>query len=282
MTMAGPTVKRLQLGIELRKLREAAGMSQLDAATAIKTSKSRLSAVETGRNVLTYPEQRMLLCDLYLAEHRVEELEVLRAEGAKRGWWGTYGLPEWLAGYVGLEHDAKKVRAFGVALIPGLLQTEAYARASFAADERWTSEKEIGKRIAARMHRQKRLTDLDFPLALTAVVSEEALVRCVHHPLVAVDQLRLLVERAELPNVELRVLPFTAALHVGMSGPFSLLSFPDRLLPDVAYQEYPVGGHLIDDETMVPQLDKLFDKLHGLTLGANESQAKIVELAEHI
>jgi transcriptional regulator with XRE-family HTH domain len=282
MTMAGPTVKRLQLGIELRKLREAVGMSQQDAATAIKTSKSRLSAVETGRNVLTYPEQRMLLRDVYLAEHRVEELEVLRAEGAKRGWWGTYGLPEWLAGYVGLEHDAKKVRAFGVALIPGLLQTEAYTRASFAVDERWTSEKEIGKRIAARMHRQKRLTDPDSLLELSAVVSEEALVRCVHHPLVATDQLRLLTERAELPNVELRILPFTAALHVGMSGPFSLLSFPDRLLPDVAYQEYPVGGHLIDDENTVSQLDKLFDKLHGLTLGANESQAKIVELARNI
>ncbi len=276
--MPGPTIRRKQLGIELRRLREAAGVSRQEAAAALKCSPARIGHIEVGKNALGYAELVVLLRDHYGADDlTLSTLEELRQEAAKRGWWSTYGLPEWLAGYVGLEHDASNLRSFEEALIHGLLQTEEYARACYALDERW-STREVDRRVAARMQRQQRLTG-DNPLQLTAVMSETALVRCANSP-VASNQLRQLLERAQWTNVELRVLPLRAGLHVGMAGSFSLLSFPDQLLHDAAYQEYAVGGHVIDDDGVVSQLDRLFGKLHGQALGANESMALIAELAK--
>ena len=281
MPMAGPTIRRVQLGTELRRLREAAGMSRPEAAAAIKTSKSRLAAIELGRNVVSFSELVVLLRDHYHGtEEQLATLEEIREEASQRGWWSTYGLPEWLAGYVGLEHDAASVRTFEPELIPGLLQTEEYARACFALDDRW-SAKEVDRRVGVRLQRQERLSGSD-PLHLTVVISEGALARCAHHPKIAAGQLRQLAEQASWPNIELRVLPHSAGLHVAMAGSFSLLSFPDQLLPDAAHQEYVVGGHVIDDPSVVSQLSKLFDKLRSQALAPNESLTMIAELADTI
>ena len=278
MPMAGPTIRRVQLGTELRRLREAAGMSRPEAAAAIKTSNSRLAAIELGRNVVSFSELVVLLRDHYHGtEEQLATLEEIREEASQRGWWSTYGLPEWLAGYVGLEHDASTVRTVELELIPGLLQTEDYARAVYVLGER-LSPKEIERRTAVRMQRQERLLGPD-RMQLTAVVSEGALLRCARHTAVAAEQLTKLLDRAQWPNIELRVLPFDAGLHVGMAGAFSLLSFPDQLLPDAAHQEYAVGGHIVDDQTVVSQLDRLFDKLRSQALGSDESLAVIAELA---
>jgi Domain of unknown function (DUF5753) len=220
----------------------------------------------------------VLVRDTYHAGHAVTALEEIRDEASKRGWWSTYALPEWLAVYVGLEHDATEVRELALESIPGLLQTEGYMRTLLTIDVR-LSEKEVNKRLPARLQHQERLTG-DDPLKLTAVVSEAALVRCVRDRRVAAAQLSQLVDRAAWPNIELRVLPFEAGLHVGMNGPFSLLSFPADLLADVAYHEYPVGGHLIDNQSIVSQLDTLFNELRSQALGPNESLALIAQLAQ--
>lgn len=276
--MAGPTVRRIQLGRELRQLREAAGVSPLEARAAIGCSKSRFEHIERGRNVPSKAELLVLVRDTYRAGHTVEALEEIRDEASKRGWWSIYALPEWLAVYVGLEHDATEVRELALESIPGLLQTEGYMRTLYTIDVR-LSETEITKRLPARLQRQERLIG-DDPLKLTTVVSEAALVRCARDRRVAVDQLAQLVERAGWPNIELRVLPFDAGLHVGMNGPFSLLSFPDDLLADVAYQEYVVGGHVIDNPSIVSQLDTLFNELRSQALGTDESLAMIAQLAK--
>jgi hypothetical protein len=276
--MAGPTVRRIQLGRELRRLRDAAGISPLEARSAIGCSKSRFEHIERGRNVPSKAELVVLVRDTYHAGHAVAALEEIRDEASKRGWWSTYALPEWLAVYVGLEHDATEVRELALESIPGLLQTEGYMRTLYTIDVR-LSETEVNKRLPARLQRQERLTG-DDPLKLTAVVSEGALLRCARDRRVAADQLTQLVERAAWPNIELRVLPFDAGLHVGMNGPFSLLSFPDDLLADVAYQEYVVGGHVIDNESIVSQLTTLFSELRSQALGPNESLALIAQLAK--
>ncbi|MGH3825643.1 MAG: helix-turn-helix domain-containing protein [Pseudonocardiaceae bacterium] len=278
--MAGPTLRRVQLGIELRQLREAANMSRPEAAAAIKTSKSRFAAIEVGRNVVSYSELIVLVRDHYHGSaEQLAALEEIREEASQRGWWSTYGLPDWLAGYVGLEHDASEVRTLDPEIVPGLLQTESYMRRLCATDVR-LSAKEVDKRIPARLQRQVRLTGAN-PLRLTAVVSEAALVRCARDEAVADDQLAHLVEVARWPNVELRVLPFDLGLHVGMAGPFSLLSFPGGLLPDAGYQEYLVGGHMIDDGAAVAQLAMLFGELRSQALGPNESLTMIAQLAKH-
>lgn len=278
--MAGPTARRLQLGIELRRLRETAHVSPQQAADALKCSRARISHIEKGRNVLSYAELFKLLRHHYGADDvTIDALEELREEASKRGWWSTYGLPEWLAGYVGLEYDATSIRALELEMIPGLLQTEQYATAQYSLDERWSAN-DIKRRVAVRMQRQERLVG-PRPLELTTVVSEAALVRCARHSAVAATQLKHLVDRARWPNIELRILPFAVGLHVGAAGPFSLLSFPDQLLPDAAYQEYAVGGDVIDDQAVVSRLDKLFSKLCSQTLGPTESLALIAELAEN-
>jgi transcriptional regulator with XRE-family HTH domain len=277
--MAGPTIRRRQLGIELQRLREAAQVTRPAAAAAIGCSPARIGHIESGRNVLGKAELIVLLRDHYQVDDSTfATLENLRQEASRRGWWSVYGLPESLSGYIGLESDATSVRSLELELIPGLLQTEAYARTLY--DLRGSlSPNEVDRRVAARMQRQERLVGRD-PLHLTAVVSQAALERCTQQSPIAAAQLAHLRDRAQWPNVELRVLPFELGLHVGMAGPFSLLSFPDELLADVAYQEYAVGGHVIDDASVVSQLDTLFGELRSQALGRNESLAMIAQLAE--
>ncbi|HEX5349616.1 MAG TPA: helix-turn-helix transcriptional regulator [Pseudonocardiaceae bacterium] len=276
--MAGPTVRRVQLGGELRQLRERAGLSIVDVATRLKTSKSRVSAIEVGRNVVSFSDLIVMVRDIYQAEEMYAEMESMREEASKRGWWSTYGLTERQAGYVGLEDDANAVRTAEVGNIPGLLQTEAYMRRLCTIDVR-VSGKEVDKRVAVRLRRQARLTGSN-PLQLTAVVDEVALQRCARDPVVT-DQLAHLIQVAQWPSVELRVLPFDLGLHVGQAGSFSVLSFPDGLLPDVGYQEYVVGGHVIDDEPVVEELATLFDELRRQALGPTESLDMIAQLAKH-
>ncbi len=277
--MAGPTIRRRRLGIELARLREQAKVTRLDAAAALGCSPARIGHIESGRNVLGKAELIVLVRDHYGAADTLAALEELRQEASQRGWWSIYGLPEWLSSYVGLESDADTLRCFEGELVPGLLQTEDYARTLYTLRGA-LSAKEIERRVAARMQRQERLTGADASLQLTAVVSQAALERCARQPGVGAAQLAQLADRSQWRNVELRVLPFDVGLHVGMAGPFSLLSFPDELLDDAAYQEYAVGGHVIDDESVVSALSMLFGKLRGQALDCRQSLAMIAQLAE--
>ncbi len=279
--MAGPTVRRRRLGIELQRLREAVGATRPEAATAIGCSPARIGHIELGRNPPSKSDLIVLVRDLYGADRDVlAALEELRSEASKRGWWSTYGLPEWLVGYVGLEYDATSVRCLELENIPGLLQTEQYMRTIYTlGGPRPLSPKQVDRNVAARLHRQGRLVG-DNPLQLTAIISQAALQRCAQDETLAAAQLAQLRDRATWPNIELRVLPFRLGLHVGMAGPFTLLSFPDNLLADTAYQEYAVGGHVIEDESVVSQLDTLFSELRRKALGPNESLELIAQLAE--
>lgn len=277
MTPVGPTMRRRQLGAQLRRLREAAGLRMEDAAATLDCARSRISHIETGRNAVRKPDLEVLL-RLYGALELHETLEELRREGTSRGWWSIYKLPPWLEAYIGMEADATTVRGFELELVPGLLQTEGYARTVHVAGHHMTPTAEVERRVAARMQRQSRLTAPD-PLTLSVVVSEAALRRTLALPNdVATEQLEHLATTAKLPNVTLQVLPFNVGVHRSMSGSFSLLSFAPGVSPDVAYQEYAVGGHLVDDQDVVRLLSSLHDELRDQALAADESPAFISEL----
>jgi len=277
--MPGPTIQRCQLGIELKRLRDAAGVTRPDAAAGIGCSPAKIAHIESGRNAPSKTELIVLLRDHYGADKEtLDTLEELRKEASQRGWWSTYGLPDWLARCVGLEFDATSVRSMALEVIPGLLQTEEYARMLHSLRGRLTA-KERDRRVAVRMERQARLLGPN-PVELQAVISEAALVRCARQADLGLAQLQRLTERARQPNVELRILPFDIGLHAGMSGLFNLFSFPDQLLPDAAHQEYAVGGHIIDDQDAVAQLARLFDELRSQALGVDESLAMVAEFID--
>jgi transcriptional regulator with XRE-family HTH domain len=275
--MTGPTIRRHQLGIELRRLREAAGLTRAQAAHIVDCSHTKITHMEIGRSSPRKTELIVLLQYYGADEEHLDALEQLRQEASQRGWWSTARLPEWLAAYVGLEAGAVSLRSFELEVIPGLLQTEQYARELHLLRD--LTPDEVDRRVAARIRRQVRLATPD-PLQLSGVVSEAALQRCARHPTVAADQLRHLLDQARRPNVDLRVLPFAAGLHSSMSGSFTLLSFPAEVLPDAAYQEYAVGGHVIDDESVVGRLANIYSELRSQALGSDESLTMIAELAD--
>jgi Domain of unknown function (DUF5753) len=130
-----------------------------------------------------------------------------------------------------------------------------------------------------RMRRQARLTAPD-PLTLSVVLSEAAIRRTLALGGVGIEQLARLAATSELPNVTVRVLPFEAGVHRSMSGSFTLLNFAEGVSPPIAYQEYAVGGHLVDDQDVVQQLSDLHDQLREQALGCDESIAMISELTQ--
>ncbi|MGH3834694.1 MAG: helix-turn-helix domain-containing protein [Pseudonocardiaceae bacterium] len=277
--MPGPTVPRRLLGAALRRLRTEASETREQVAFVLGCSATKVTYLESGRNVIGKTELIVLL-QHYNAEDKLAPLEEMRldATSGKRGWLSTARLPEWLAAYYALEAEASSVRSFELELIPGLLQTEQYAREIHILRGH-TPGDDLDRRVKARLRRQERLTASD-PLKLSAVVSEAALARCERQPSVAGDQFRQLLAWAQRPNIQIQVLPFGGGLHSGMSGAFTLLSFPEGLLPDTGWQEYALGGHIIDKEPDVASLATLYDKLRDQALGCDESLTLLAGLVE--
>ncbi|MGH3701813.1 MAG: helix-turn-helix domain-containing protein [Pseudonocardiaceae bacterium] len=279
--MAGPTMRRRQLGRALRLLREQAGLRTDDAARELDCARSKISHMEGARNPISKPDLDALLRFYHADEQTAAALEEMRQEGKQRGWWSTYKLPAWLGDLVGLEADAVTERVVELELIPALLQTEEYARAVHVAAPHMPPGAEVERRVAARMQRQKRLTDPN-PLVLSAVISEAALRRVMAQSDVAAGQFHRLVSDAQMSNVSLLVLPFSVGVHGSMSGSFALLEFGLEVSLDVGYQEYAAGGHLVDDQDVVRLLSDLHDSLRGHALDADESLALVTELAQQV
>ncbi len=267
----GPTVRRKQLGAELRRLRRQADVSMEQVAAVLDCARSRVGHVENGRNTIRKAELTVLL-DLYGAiDDERTVLDELRQEASKRGWWSTYRLPSWLSTFVGLETDAQTIRTFEGELVPGLLQTEAYARRIHVVATQSTPREELDRHVAARIERQKRLIGAD-ATDYGAIVSEAAFRRALADPEgIGREQIEHLIAIAALPNVALHVLPYAAGLHPSMSGSFTVLDFDDQAAP-VGYQEYAVGGHLVDDPETVRKLLDLWNTLHDLSLSSAASR----------
>jgi transcriptional regulator with XRE-family HTH domain len=235
----GPTVLRILLGSQLRQLREARGIGREEAGYAIRASDSKISRLELGRVGFKERDVSDLLTLYGVTDERVrEELLSLAAQANAPGWWHRYSdvLPSWFEVYVGLEEAATRIRAYEVQFVPGLLQTEDYARAVTVLGHPDASPEEIERRVALRMTRQRLLTAED-PPHLWAVVDEAALRRPLGGDEVMREQIRHLVETTALPNVTLQVVPFEHGGHAAAGGPFSILRFSEPDLPDVVYLE---------------------------------------------
>ena len=280
MATPSPTVRRKRLGIELRRLREQAELTCEDVGQRLECSGTRISRIETGRISVRPGDVRELLEVYGVSGAEAESLVQLAREARRKGWWHTYGrvLPTWFEAYIGLESEAVRVRDFQSLVMPGLLQTEDYARAVLRAAPHAGSSTEIDRQVALRMERQKILSQAE-PPGVWVVLSESVLRVHVGGPAVMRAQLRQLAGVAERPNITLQVLPFGTVAHVHPVSPFTMLEFPDAADPAVVYLEHLTGSLFLENEDEVRRYRVIFDHLRAESLGTGESADLIAQVA---
>jgi hypothetical protein len=261
--LGGPTVRRILVGAQLRRLREAKGITRDDAGYVIRGSGSKISRLELGKVSFKERDISDLLTHYGVLDSLQREAILTLARDANApGWWHNYDdvLPQWFETYVGLEEAASMIRTYEVQFIPGLLQTEDYARAVMIAGRPDLPSDEIEKRVKLRAARQELLTRTPAP-RFWAVVDEGALRRPIGGSRVMRAQLEHLIDLRELNNISVQIMPFRFGGHAAEGGAFSVLRFPEQELPDVVYVEQLVSALYLDKREQVDRYGQIFDRL---------------------
>jgi transcriptional regulator with XRE-family HTH domain len=259
----GPTVLRLLLGAQLRRLRESKRISLEEAGHVIRASHSKMSRLELGR--VGFKDRDIVdLLTLYGVTDP-KEREALRALARKanaQDWWHDYSdvLPGWFEAYIGLEEAATRIRSYEIQFVPGLLQTEDYARAVTLLGHGNAPAEEVERRVNLRMARKPLLKGPQAP-HLWAVIDEAVLRRPIGGPKVMRAQLEYLIECAAMPSVTLQVIPFQAGGHAAAGGPFSILRFAEFDLPDVVYLEQLTSALYLDKRETVEHYLAVMERL---------------------
>jgi transcriptional regulator with XRE-family HTH domain len=274
---SGPTVRRRQLMAELKRLREAAKLTQEDVAERLDWHPTKVMRIETGRTS-PHPNDVRLLLDLYGVTDRdqASALVKLAKDAKQRGWWYSYRdvLLNRYEFFIGLEWEASSIRDFELAMIPGLLQTEDYARALITSGPLRLDRDDVQRRVEVRMTRQRALARQNGP-RLWAILDEAAIRRVVGGAAVMRAQLDHLAEANEQDNITVQVVPYGAGAHPGQLGPFIILEFAQPAEPAVVYME-TVGGNLYVDKTEEVRLyTAAFERLHAAALSPSETTAML-------
>ncbi|RMI34224.1 helix-turn-helix domain-containing protein [Nocardia stercoris] len=275
--ITGSTMPRRQLGRQLRDLRNRARMTTRVAAQQLEWSEAKIWRIETGQTSLRSLDVEAM-CKVYGAPaEMVGPLASLARETKARGWWTEYSdvIAEGFDVYIGLEEAAGRLYTYENELIPGLLQTEEYARAVLAGARPGMLPDEADRRWAVRAARQTLITRNDSPLRLRAVIAESALVHRVGGKAVMAGQLEHLLQLAQHPNVDLRVVPADCGYHDGLdAGRFVLLEFPeaagDLPEPPVVYVESFIGSAYFDKDIEVDRFRGAFQGIEAAAVGARE------------
>jgi transcriptional regulator with XRE-family HTH domain len=273
-----PTIRRRRLGVELRRHREEAGVTIDVVAERLGCSTSKVSRIETGHTSASPADVQHIL-DIYGVNASVSaELVQIAREARQKGWWHPYSTV--LTGaYVGLETAARSIRAYEQQVVPGLLQSEAYAIALIRGAQWEYTDQEIDQRVRVRMQRQTLLIQ-DDPIDLRVVLDEAVLSRPVGGDAVMRDQLTKLIEAARLPNVTLQILPFAAGAHAGMDGTFAILEFEEEGDADVVFIENATGGLFLEKAEELRKYISIFDTVRAAALSPEESIEMIEMLVE--
>jgi transcriptional regulator with XRE-family HTH domain len=274
-----PTVRRRRLALELRRLREAARLTCEEVAEHLECSTSKVSRIETGRVSVSPRDVRDML-DLYgVSAQQGASLVQLARDSRQKGWWHAYSdtIQPRFATYIGLESAASEIRIYEVTLIPGLLQTEDYARTVIAAGTVGGDHESVARNVALLMARQPPLTS-DDPPRLWAVLDEAALRRTVGGAGLMRLQLDHLLDLSRLPNVAIQVIPFGAGAHPAMGRPFVILAFPERADPDVVYLEDLTSALYVEDVDEVDRYNMFFNHLRATALSFEDSAALITSV----
>ena len=260
---SGPTVLRILLGAQLRRLRDGKGITREDAGWEIRASGSKISRMELGR--VGFKERDvsdlLILYGMNKAGER-DALLNLVSEANAPGWWHRFAdvLPGWFQSYVGLEAAASLIRTYEVQFVPGLLQVPDYARAVIRLDRPGRSDMHTEQRVDLRMARQHILTR-PRPVRLWAVMDEAVLHRPIGGSGVMREQLEHLITVTKLPNVTLQIMPFEAGGHAAAGGAFTILRFPDEQMPDVVYSEQLTSAIYLDKREDVDHYLEAMERL---------------------
>ncbi len=275
-----PTPRSRRLGRELRRLREAKGMTMEDASRLIRCSPSRISRIESGEiKPRTGDVMELLVAyETALESEPGKSLLTLARDLRESGWWQRLdALSSRYATYIAYEAEAVELRNFEPTLVPGLLQTEAYAKEVNSVG-RETDEQAIEQRVKARLTRQEVLSRAPMPLKFHAILSEAALMFEVGGSDVLRGQLEHIVQLSRLPNVTIQVLRFGAGAHLADRGGFAVLSF-EKDEPPLGYIETLAGELFLESPREIGRLMSVYDHLKTLAMSPAESIRFIREQA---
>ncbi|RFC73788.1 helix-turn-helix transcriptional regulator [Streptomyces sp. AcE210] len=275
-----PTVRRRRLGQELRRLRELKGMTAEEVAERLLVSQSKISRLENGRRSISQRDVRDL-CGVYEVEdHRiVDSLMQMAKDSRQQGWWHSFGdIP--YSVYIGLETDAASLRVYDPQVVPGLLQTRAYAETLITGALPETTTTDIDKRVQVRVRRQERIAAPDNPLRLWTVLDESALRRVVGSRAVMREQLEHLVEQSQLPHVTVQVIPFDMGAHPGLNGQYAILEFPDAADSSVVYIEGVTSDLYLEKANDVQKYSVMYEHLRAQALNVEQSRQFIAKIAQ--
>lgn len=272
---AAPTVGQVVLGKRLQELREAAGLKRDEAARVLRVAAATVRRMETADVALKIPYVQILLRTYGVAEDDIAAFLALVEEANKPGWWQRFHdvLPDWFSLYVSLEGAAHLIRQYEPHFVPGMLQTEDYARAVMEAGTVGrTGLETIERHVSLRMARQKLLTE-DNPPHLWVIMDETVLMRPVSiDSQVMRDQLDRLLDVTAEDHITLQVAEFASGPHPGTYAPFSLFRFAEPELPDMVYTEYLTGALYLDSRSEVAMHLEVLDHMAAHAASAERTR----------
>lgn len=276
-----PTVRLRRLANELRRLRTDAGLTREDVTEKTAINSATMYRIEAAK---VRPQRRTLLTllDTYgvTDADRRGDLVAMSQQANELNWLHRYEseLPEAHLTYISFEADARGTRNYESLFVPGLLQTEEYARAVISGGLPFASKDDVEPRVEARMRRKPFLTG-NPPLQVWAILDEAVLHRAVGGSAVMSAQLIHLVEAAEAPHVTIQVLPYAVGAHPGMAGSFAIMDFPDPADPELVYIDSMAGDLFLEREADVRRYNRIFEHLRATALGPADSLCFISEIA---
>jgi hypothetical protein len=253
-----------------------AGMTGEQVSEKLGWSVAKVSRIETARTAVAPGDLAQLLDAYEVSGSHREWLTGLGHSARQRGWWDAYADvlgPEY-ATLIALEAQAESVAWYAAQVVPGLLQTEDYAREIFRATLPFSPPGEIERRVRVQIARRRVLAG-DNPLRLWVALDEAALRKKVGGAAVMAPQLRYLAAAATWPNVEIQVVPDAAGAHPAVTGEFVVLHLPEPSAPDVAYTENLTSSQYVEDEGEVFRYNLALERLRGLVLGIEDSRLMI-------
>ncbi|MGW3094658.1 helix-turn-helix domain-containing protein [Streptomyces sp. NPDC001102] len=278
-----PTVGQVVLGKRLQELREAAGFKREEAARVLRVAPATVRRIEMAEVALKIPYVQVLLTTYGVPDEEAAAFVALAEEANQPGWWQRFHdvLPDWFSLYVSLEGAARIIRSYEPHFVPGLLQTEEYARAVMEAGTvGQTGPETIDRHVSLRMARQK-LLDREDPPHLWVVMDETVLKRPVSiRGEVMREQLDKLLEFAERDRITLQVAEFEDGPHPGTYAPFTLFRFAESELPDMVFTEYLTGALYLDSRGEVSAHLEVLDHMTARAASAQRTKKLLREYRE--